>query len=133
MQAIEEVGRYDVGRDSSEECGVVVGEWVDDAVVEVVVPHSFDGSFIKDQTRKARVVQEHIGSWCNDDSVKTAVYQGKVKVDVYGTVRSVGVHVVHERQQHVLVGSVERYSGRSSEVNVKLGVDVGSFATDALS
>lgn len=100
--------------------------------MKVIVAHRFDRSLVEDESRKASVIESHVAGGADDHSVKTAIDEREVKVDVNSVIVGCDVDVVQERKQHVFVTGVKRYSGRRGEVHVELGVDGGTSLVNFL-
>ena len=120
VHPVVEVGGDDVGGDGGLQGGRVVVGRGDYPVVEVVVSHCFDCCLIENNSGEAGVPDPNVGSGGNGHPVVAAVDQDEVQVEVDGGVVGPEVDVVHEGQQHILVGGVQQDPGRPGEVDVIL-------------
>ena len=132
MHSIEEVGRYDVGRDGREQRGWIVVYRVHNTVIKVVISQGFDRRFIENQPRKTSVVELHVGSGGISYGVGRVAAQEENEVEIDSAVVGGNVEVVHEWQQYVLVGHVKGDPCGCGEVDCELHVNVGSAGAEGL-
>lgn len=80
VEPVDQVVADDVRWDDDGQIGVVVVVRLENSVVEVVVPHSFDRSLVEDHPGKAQSRQAHVAGGCHNHRVVGLVAHSEIQL-----------------------------------------------------